>query len=117
LNPATFSAVIERIPQFPASYTFDNTAHIRVARLHLLGMPLQGILNRLMPGWQDSMTMTLLAERESFAAMVTALLLVIFLVLLRYSLRWFGEARLGIHAARLRAKIHRAGVAFLDPAN
>lgn len=117
LNPATFSAVIEKIPQFPADYTFDNTVHIRIARLHVLGIPLRGIFDRVVPGWEDSMTMTLLVERESFAAMIASILLVIFLLLLRFSLRWFGEARLGIRATRLRSKIYRAGVAFLDPAN
>jgi hypothetical protein len=117
LNPVTFAAVIGNIPTFPANYTFENTVHIRVARLHILGMPVRGILNRLTPGWEDSMTVTLLAERESFAAMIAAILLVVLLFLLRYSLRWFGEARLGIRATRLRAKIHRAGLAFLDPAN
>jgi hypothetical protein len=117
LNPATFSRVTEKIPQFPSSYTFDNTVHIRVARLHILGMPLQGLLNRLIPGWEDSMMMTMLVERESFAAMVVSILLVVFLLLLRYSLRWFGEARLGIRATRLRVKIYHAGVAFLDSAN
>ena len=117
LNPATFSAVIEKIPQFPADYTFDNTVHIRIARLHVLGIPLRGIFDRVVPGWEDSMTMTLLVERESFAAMIASILLVIFLLLLRFSLRWFGEARLGIRATRLRSKIYRAGAAFLDPAN
>jgi len=117
LNPATFAAVISRIPKFPAEYTFDNTVHVRIARLHILGMPLRAILNRVAPGWEDSMTMTLLVERESFAAMVAALLLVVFLLVLRYSLRWFGEARLGIHGVRLRSKIYRAGVAFWNPAN
>ena len=117
LNPATFSAVIKNIPKFPPDYTFDNTVHVRVARLHILGIPLRGILNRLAPGWEDSMTVTLLVERESFAAMVASILLVVFLFLLRYSLRWFGETRLGIRAVRLRSKIHRAGAAFLDPAN
>jgi hypothetical protein len=117
LNPATFAAVISKIPKFPAEYTFDNTVHVRIARLHILGMPLRAILNRIAPGWEDSMTMTLLVERESFAAMVAALLLVVFLLVLRYSLRWFGEARLGIHGVRLRSKIYRAGVAFWNPAN
>jgi hypothetical protein len=117
LNPATFADVIKQIPKFPADYTFDNTVHVRIARLHILGMPLRGILNRVVPGWEDSMTMTLLVERESFAAMVASMLLVVFLLLLRYSLRWFGEARLGIRPVRLRSKIYRAGVAFLDPAN
>jgi hypothetical protein len=117
LNPATFSAVIQKIPTFPPAYTFDNTVHIRVARLHILGVPLRGILNRLTPGWEDSVMMTLLVERESFAAMIVAILLVVFLLLLRYSLRWFAEARLGIRAVRLRVKIYRAGVVFLDQAN
>jgi hypothetical protein len=117
LNPATFNAVISNIPKFPADYTFDNTVHVRIGRLHILGMPLRAILNHFIPGWEDSMTMTLLLERESFAAMVAALLLVFFLLVLRYSLRWFGEARLGIHAVRLRSKIYRAGVAFWTPAN
>ena len=117
LNPSTFAAVTERIPQFPADYTFENAVHIRIARLHVFGVPLRGILNRVVPGWEDSMTMTLLVERESFAAVVASILLVIFLLLLRFSLRWFGEARLGIRATRLRSKIYRAGVAFLDPAN
>ncbi len=117
LNPATFNAVISTIPKFPANYTFDNTVHVRIARLHILGVPLRAILNRFVPGWEDSMTMTLLVERESFAALVASLLLVVFLLLLRYSLRWFGEARLGIHAVRLRSKIYRAGVAFWNPAN
>jgi hypothetical protein len=116
LNPATFSAVIKFIPNYPPAYTFDNAVHIRVARLHILRIPLRGILNRLTPGWEDSMTMTLLVERESFGAMIASILLVIFLFLLRYSLRWFGKARLGIRAATLRAKLRRAGVAFLDPA-
>jgi len=117
LNPATFNAVISNIPKFPADYTFDNTVHVRIARLHILGMPLRAVLNRFIPGWEDSMTMTLLVERESFAAMVAALLLVLFLLVLRYSLRWFGEARLGIRPVRLRSKIYRAGVAFWNPAN
>jgi hypothetical protein len=115
-DPAKFSAVTGAIPKFLPIYTFENTVHVRVGRLPILGMPMRSILNRLVPGWEDSTTMTLLVERESFAALVVGVLLVVLFALLRYSLRWFGENRLGIHAARLRAKIYRAGVAFLDPA-
>lgn len=116
-DPAKFSAVTGAIPKFNPAYTFDNAVHVRVGRLPLVGMPLRSILNRVLPGWEDSTNMTLLVERESFAALIAGILLVLFFALLRYSLRWFGEARLGIHAAKLRAKIYRAGVAFLDPAN
>jgi hypothetical protein len=117
LNPVTFAAVIRQIPNFSPTYTFDHTVHIRVARLHVLGMPLRVILNRVAPGWEDSMAMTLLVERESFAAMVLSFLLVTFFLLLRYTIRWFAEAQLGIPVVRLRSKVYRAGAAFWNPAN
>jgi hypothetical protein len=116
-DPKKFSAVTGAIPKFSPTYTFDNTVHVRVGRLPILGMPMRSVLNHVLPGWEDSTTMTLLVERESFAAMIVGILLVVFFALFRYSLRWFGENRLGIRAAKLRAKIYRAGVAFLDPAN
>jgi hypothetical protein len=116
-DPAKFASVTGAIPKYSPTYTFDNTVHVRVGRLPILGMSMRAVLNKLLPGWEDSTTMTLLVERESFAAMIVGILLVLFFTLLRYSLRWFGENRLGIHAATLRAKIYRAGVAFLSPAN
>lgn len=114
LNPATFADVTKRIPHYVPAYTFDNTVHIRIAGLPILGKPLRVILNRFLPGWEDSTGITLLVERESFAAELVALLLLIFALLLRAAVRWYGEKRSGICFGHFRERLWRAGGAFLD---
>ena len=116
-DPATFAAATHDIRAYDPNYTFDRTIHIRVGRIHLLGVPIRKILDRVAPGWDESTGMTLLVERESFAASAASILLVIFLFLLWLSLRWFGEHRLGIARVHLRAQLRRAGSAFLDSAS
>jgi hypothetical protein len=113
-DPGIFAAATLNIRGYEPSYTFDHTVHIRLARIHAFGLILRRILDRVAPGWEDTPTMTLLVERESFAAMTASLLLVIFLILLRVSLRWYGEKRLGVHSVRIRQQIRRACHAFLD---
>lgn len=61
--------------------------------------------------------MSLLAERESLAALCAALLLVALLVLLRVLLWWYGEKRLGVHTIRIRQQVPRAFGAFIDTAS
>jgi hypothetical protein len=97
-DPAMFAAATRNIRGYEPSYTFDHTVHIRLARIQVFGSLLRRILDRAFPGWEDTPTMTLLVERESFAAMTASFLLVIFLVLLRACLRWYGEKRLGVHS-------------------
>jgi len=114
VDPTVFAAATRNIGGYDSSYTYDHTVHIRLARIHVLGALLRRILDRAFPGWEDTPTMTLLVERESFAALIACLLLVIFLVLLRACLRWYGEKRLGVHSVRIRQQIRRACHAFLD---
>jgi len=107
-DPAILAAATQGIRQYDPNYSFNNTTHIHMARLHSLGTSLQGILDRIVPGWDASPVMTLFVERESFAAMVSAALLLIFLVLLRIAVRWYGESRLGIQSTRIRGQLRRA---------
>jgi hypothetical protein len=113
-NPAIFTEATQGIAGYDPSYTFDHTTHIRVGRLGYFGTPLQRILDRLVPGWDASSLLTLLVERESLAALVTAVLLVIFLILLRIAVRWYGENRLGIRSTRIRGQLDRVCAALLD---
>ncbi len=115
-DPKTFAEATQNIPAYDPTYTFDRTIHVRIGRIHFLGVPLRKIADRIYPGWDESTVMTLLVERESFAATVTAILLVIFLCLLRIALRWFGERRLGVRRTRFREQLLRAGSAFLHSA-
>ncbi len=113
-DPIIFAAATRNIPGYDPSYTYDHVVHIRLARIHVFGLLLRRILDRLIPGWEGTPTMTLLVERESFAAMVASLLLLLFLILLRASLRWYGEKRLGVQSVRIRQQLRRACHAFLD---
>ncbi|MGA8407284.1 MAG: hypothetical protein WB680_08910 [Candidatus Acidiferrales bacterium] len=115
-DPKIFAEATQNIPAYDPTYTFDRTIHVRIGRIHFLGVPLRKIADRIYPGWDESTAMTLLVERESFAATVTSILLVIFLCLLRIMLRWFGETRLGVRRTRFREQLLRAGSAFLHSA-
>jgi hypothetical protein len=117
IDPVIFAQATGGIHAYDPAYSFDRTVHVRVGRIHFLGLPLRRILDRALPGWDESTAMTLLVERESFAASVASVLLVIFLLLLWISLRWFGEHRLGIPRLHLRAQLRRAGSAFLNSAS
>ncbi len=113
-DPAVLAAATKNIRAYDRSYTFDHVVHIRLARFHIFGSLLRRILDHVVPGWEDMPFMTLLVERESFAAMVSSFLLLIFLIVLRTSLRWYGEKRLGVHSVRIRQQLRRACDAFLD---
>lgn len=112
-NPPVFSVATQNIPNYDPNYSFERTAHVRLARLRFIGAPLRRALDFLLPGWEDSTTVSLLVERESLAAMVVVIVIVLFLGLLRIWLRWYGEKRLGVHSIRVRDQLRRACQAFL----
>jgi len=113
-DPAIFAAATRNIAGYDSNYSYGLTAHIRLGRLRVVGRPLRVILDGMLPGWEDSATTSLLAERESFAFMLVSLCLVVFLTLLRVSLRWYGEKRLGVRTLRMREQIRRAFGAFVN---
>jgi hypothetical protein len=116
VDPAVWAAATREIKGYSPEYTFDRTAHVRMARIHFLGTPLRNVLDRYIPGWEDSTVVTLLLERESLAMSVFALTLVAFLTLLRVVLRWYGESRLGFQSVRIRRQLRQACQAFVDVA-
>lgn len=116
-DPVTFGIATGHIPGYNPAYSYQYTGHVRLARLQLIGRPLQAILAHVFPRWQDSAMMTLFVERSSFGATVAATLLVLFLVLLRVAVRWYGERRLGIHCRRIRTQLRQAFGAFLRTAS
>ena len=115
-DPTEFAAATKNIANYNSNYNYDLTTHIRLGRVRVVGRPLRAVLDGALPGWEDSTTTTLLAERESFALMLASFCLVIFLIILRLSLRWYGEKRLGVRTLRIREQIRRAFGAFVDTA-
>lgn len=115
-DPAVLSAATKDINGYRFDYTFDRTAHVRMARLTFVGRPLRSVLDRLLPRWQDSMTFSLLLERESLTTVVLAIVLFLLFGSLRVALRWYGEKHLGVRPIRIREQFLRACHAFLESA-
>jgi hypothetical protein len=113
-NPETFAYITGKIPRYDPTYTFDRTEHVRLPRIPVVGVPLREVMNRLAPTWSDSPVVTLLVERESYAAAIASVLLVILMMLARILLRWFGEHRLHLQLLRARYQFQRSVVAFFN---
>jgi hypothetical protein len=108
-DPAVFRAVTQSIPDYPQSYTYERTVHVRMARLPFIGLYLRRILNFIWPSWEVSINWTLLVERESFALLVASIFLLCFALAVRLFLGWYFSRRLGIPRVRLRDQLRRAG--------
>lgn len=103
-----FASATSAIPNYSSDYTYDHVAHIRIARIGFIGPPLRGVLDLLLPGWEDSAAVSSLLERESLATMILAITLCSILFLLRIMLRWYGEKRIGIHLLHIRGRLLHA---------
>jgi hypothetical protein len=115
-DPAIFSAATGSILGYDPTYTYGNTAHIHLARLGFIGNPLRAVLDRILPGWEDSPTVSLLLERESLATTAAAIFLVFFLVLARLVLRWYGRRYYLLDPSQLQVRFRRAHRAFAETA-
>jgi hypothetical protein len=113
-NPAIFAQVIGVIPNYPQEYTYDQFAHVRLARLPLEGLHLRRLLDSINPGWDEAFDWSLLLERESFFYLLTSGMATLFFLLLRVVLAWYADSRLRIPRFHLREHALRAGAAFFS---
>ena len=111
-DPTVFALATQSIPNYPPSYTYESTVHVRLTRIPWIGRHLRGIFNFIWPPWEESINWTLLVERESFAMLVASLFLFCFALAARFFLGWFCRTRLGTPRERLRDQILRAGQAM-----
>lgn len=112
-DPEVFSSVTGNIQNYDPSYNYAITEHIHLDRFPIYGAFVRKGLNVLLPGWEDSPSVSLVVERESLAAMIASFLTLMLLVLIRINLRWFGESYLGIRTLHIREQFRRAAHTFL----
>ena len=112
-DPVVFREAVKGIPNYKSDYDYDMGVHVRLRRIPLIGRSLRAALNRLSPRWEDSVYLTLLVERESFAALTLAAFLLVFFFVFRIFLRWYSEKRLGIHQVHMREQLLRAARVFM----
>ena len=116
-DPAVFRAATAVIPDYPPSYTYENTVHVRLSRIPWIGKRLRAILNFIWPPWEESINWTLLVERESFAMLVASIFLFCFALGARLILGWYCGKRLGLARTRFRDQLTRAGQAIAGTYN
>ena len=114
-DPEVLTQATRGLVRYDASYTYERTAHLRMARIPIIGRALRSTLDYALPGWSDSVYWTLLVERESFGALAAAVCLVLLSFFIRIVLRWFGESRLGIRHVRMREHLKRVAQSLGGP--
>jgi hypothetical protein len=106
-DPQTLALATRDLAGYSPLFTYDHTAHLRMSRIPVIGSLLRRLLDRILPGWDNSVYWTLLLERESLAATVLTLLFLIFCILLRHLVRWFGEKRLDVRTLSIRKQLRQ----------
>jgi hypothetical protein len=111
-DASVLKAATQGLEGYSPAYSFEHTAHLRLARVPFLG-PLAGrIGDSLLPGWDASEFATLFVERESFAALICSAVLSVFLLLMRVLLGWYA-GRLGVRRVHFAERLRRGSLAFL----
>jgi hypothetical protein len=111
-NPQIFAEATARIPHYLPEYSYENLAHVRVAALPFHGMHIRELLDRILPGWDESLEWGLLLERRSFTCLFLSVVSFLFLIALRGGLAWWADHRLMAPRFHLRANLIRATTAF-----
>ena len=109
-----FAQATSLIPNYPAEYTYDHFAHVRMARLPFAGRHLGRLFDAIYPSWEEAVDWSLLLERESFFYLVSASTVFLFLLAFRQILGWYADSMLRISRFHFRENLMRAGVAFFS---
>jgi hypothetical protein len=97
------------VPHYPKEYTYESVRHVRLARLPVVGFPLQRILDDIAPNWEERFDWTSLLERESSLVLCVSASAFLFFLVLRILLGWYADHRLNIPRFHLRSRFLRAG--------
>jgi hypothetical protein len=111
-NPQVFQEATQVIPDYPQSYTYESTVHVRLSRIPIIGRHLRGFLKAIWPSWEESINWTLLVERESFSMLTVSFIVLCFALALRFLFAWYCSRCLGLPRVRMRDQIVRASHAL-----
>jgi len=111
-NPEIFRQATSVLPQYPAEYTFDRFAHVRISALPFHGAQVRVLLDRVFPGWDERLDWSLLLERRSFVWFFLSATALVFFLLMRLVLGWLADNHLLVPRFHLRANLSRATAAF-----
>lgn len=111
-DPQLFARATSQVPNYPPEYSYERIAHVRMARLPLIGFGLRRVLDAIYPDWEESLDWNLLLERQSFFILAVSAAGVVCLLVLRTILGWYADHRLRISRFHFFEHARRAGAAF-----
>jgi hypothetical protein len=112
-NPAVLAEATRVVSNYPAEYSYDRYAHVRLARLPLDGFHLRKLLESILPGWDETLDWSLFLERESYFVFVITAASAFLLLMLRLLLAWYADRRLQVPRFHFWQHFLRATSAFL----
>jgi hypothetical protein len=110
-DPARLREATGDVPAYPAGFSYDQTAHVHLSRIPVLGELARRLLNRLFPTWEESVNWTLPLERKPLGFTILSLLLAGACLLIGSSLDWYAE-RLGMERLGARERLRRLAKAL-----
>jgi hypothetical protein len=113
-DPLKFAQATSVVPNYPAEYSYETFAHVRLARIPMQGLGLRHVLDSIYPGWDELLDWGLLLERESFFVLIASAAATILFSLVRVLLAWYADHRLRIPRFRFLEHVARAGAAFFS---
>jgi hypothetical protein len=64
-DPEVFQDAISRMPGYNPMYTFENTIHVRLKRIPIMGDLIRKALDRIAPGWEEAVNWAYFPENPS----------------------------------------------------
>jgi hypothetical protein len=113
-EPAMLAEVTRNIPDYPANYTYERTAHVHLRGIPIIGGLVRRALDAAIPGWEESLNWTMPLERRSLGLMLLALLVAVMSMLVNLAMGWYAHTRLGIQRITLRSRLKRFGQALFS---
>ena len=112
-NPEIFREATAALRSYPPTYSYERFAHVRITRLPFhSGIFFRSLLDRVDPGWDESLEWNLLLERRSFFFFFISTIALFVLGVIRQFLAWLADHRLFVPRFHLRANVSRAVAAF-----
>jgi len=112
-DPEVFRDAISRMPGYSPTYTFDQTAHIHLRRIPVLGNLLRGTLSRLFSGWEDAIDWGYFPENPSLWPIFVSSPVLFLGIFLRLVLYRYNRKSRGLAAVVSSARMMSAGHAPL----
>lgn len=113
-NAELFAQATAAAPGYPAEYSYERFARVRITRLPMVGLGLRRALDWVIPSWEDKADWSLLLERESFFFLFASAMATLAMLLARAALAWIADRRLHLPRFGLRKYFRRAGVALFS---